>query len=768
VRPVVHLIPHTHWDREWYLPAAVFRRRLVRMMDELIRMLERHRSLRFTLDGQTILPEDYLAIRPAMRPRFERLVRRGRLAIGPWYVLADELIPSPASLRANLRIGLGQAATLGGAMPVLYSPDAFGHPGYLPDLAVEVGIRHGVVWRGLGDQETNGRDLIVWRGPGGGRLLLHHLPREGYEIGAHLPSLSGRALAEAWGTLEPRLAARSATRHLALPIGADHHAAHPRLPRLAAALARADRRYRFRFSRWEEYFAEATRELSGAPEVCGELRSSCGYTWTLQGVHGSRARMKRLHALAERRLRDELYPLVLRHGDASDRAIVDDLDRTLIRCQFHDTIAGTVCDAANRTQLVRLEGLVAAVGDLTREILLRGQGGRGLLLHNPSGRGRRGIVVAEITRFRRDVLVGPPDGRVARVARSPSGFSLRDERGRPVPIQVLDRRVGLRRLDRRLGYPDLDEVDRVSVAIDLGRVAPGATRRLSLGPTETARPVASGSGVDAGRRWVENRLLRAELSRSGVITVIDRRNDRRYPGLLAIEAERDRGDLYTPSLSAVRIARKVGVPRVAAAGALLSALEVGWQLTIPRHGRVEGVTRIELRREAHELRCRLELDHRGRELRLRLGFPISVRGPAVVGTGEGLIARPAGAVPGGDLSGEAFLPTAPGHDLVSVGTRREGLTILHDGHFEYQWEPGAGLWLTLLRSVGQLSRADLPERPGHAAWPVATPDAQEAGPHRVDFRVRPGGLGVRSPYPESGGELLVAQVVGEDGARDHD
>jgi hypothetical protein len=153
---------------------------------------------------------------------------------------------------------------------------------------------------------------------------------------------------------------------------------------------------------------------------------------------------------------------------------------------------------------------------------------------------------------------------------------------------------------------------------------------------------------------------------------------------------------------------------------------------------------------------------------VRLGFPIAVYGRAVVGTGEGLIVRAGGGAPGGDESDERFVPTAPGHDVVSVGTRREGLTILHDGHFEYQWEPGAGLWLTVLRSVGQLSKADLPERPGHAAWPVATPDAQEAGRHRLGFRIRPGGLGVRSRYPESGGDLIVAEVVGEDGARDHD
>ena len=37
------------------------------------------------------------------------------------------------------------------------------------------------------------------------------------------------------------------------------------------------------------------------------------------------------------------------------------------------------------------------------------------------------------------------------------------------------------------------------------------------------------------------------------------------------------------------------------------------------------------------------------------------------------------------------------------------------------------LGVTLLRASGELSRARLPERPGHAGWPAATPAAQAQG-----------------------------------------
>src|ERR671915_308198 len=94
-----HLIPHTHWDREWYLTRAAFVCRLVPAVDDLLVRLEADPAFRaFVLDGQTVHLEDYLAVRPEMEPRVRALAAARRLLLGPWYVLADELIPSGESL----------------------------------------------------------------------------------------------------------------------------------------------------------------------------------------------------------------------------------------------------------------------------------------------------------------------------------------------------------------------------------------------------------------------------------------------------------------------------------------------------------------------------------------------------------------------------------------------------------------------------------------------------------------------------------------------
>src|SRR5918996_1948904 len=112
----IHLVPHTHWDREWYRPFQSFRISLVDVVDEVLEQLERDERLRFTLDGQLATVDDYLEIRPEAEERIRRLVREGRLAIGPWQTLVDEFLVSGEAIIRNLETGLARAEELGGPM----------------------------------------------------------------------------------------------------------------------------------------------------------------------------------------------------------------------------------------------------------------------------------------------------------------------------------------------------------------------------------------------------------------------------------------------------------------------------------------------------------------------------------------------------------------------------------------------------------------------------------------------------------------------------
>jgi hypothetical protein len=778
---VFHLIPHTHWDREWYLPRAVFAARLVTMLDELLAMLERHPELRFTLDGQTVLVEDYLARRPDRRGRISRLVRAGRLAVGPWYVLPDELIPAGASLERNLAFGMSDARALGRVARVLYSPDAFGHPHYLPDLAARLGLRWGVVWRGLAGDRVIGPDLYRWRGPGGRSILVHHLPPGGYEVGAALPALRGRGLGTAWRALRDELAARSVTRHVAVPIGADHHAPHPELPRLRDRLRSIDPNHRFRWSGWEDYFRAGERARPRLRTIEGELRWSYGYAWTLQGVHATRAGLKRLHSATERALVRRAAPLArlaARAGGRARSASIEDAWRTLIQCQFHDTLAGTVSDVAAREQRGRLESVAAVCREIVRDALHQLAGHDPdrapirsamdpprLVLCNPEARRRRGVVTAELRFFRADLPVGPPDGRAARRGPgAPAGFQLRLPNGRRCPVQVLGAAPGLDRADRRYGYPDLDEVDRVSIGFDPGWLAAGRAvvcRVVSGGPGMLQHPEA----VSLRGRRVANPLIGVTVARDGSVTLVDRRTGARYPGLLGLRDERDRGDLYTPWIDPGRrpaAIRVLGVEPIAS-GPLVGGFAIRWRMKAAGRGgaggSIRGRTEVVLHAGSPVLRCAVELDNQAVDHRLALRIPLNVRGPVTAGAGQGQISRDRLRVDPARYPSERPVDTAPAQDFIAAGSRRRGLVLQSPGFFEYRDARPDALYLTLLRSAGELSRGGLPTRPGHAAWPVATPEAQERGAHRFELAIAP--RWAAGPLRRGSGRLDLEPVLTE-------
>lgn len=142
----LHVVPHTHWDREWYLPFETLRARLVEVADAVLD-LARGPYAHFHLDGQVAMVEDYLEVRPERRKDLVAAVARGALSCGPWLTLVDEFSVSGESIVRNLGEGLERAARLGGALMVGYLPDQFGHIGQMPQILRMFGIGRALVWR---------------------------------------------------------------------------------------------------------------------------------------------------------------------------------------------------------------------------------------------------------------------------------------------------------------------------------------------------------------------------------------------------------------------------------------------------------------------------------------------------------------------------------------------------------------------------------------------------------------------------------------------
>ena len=741
-----HLIPHTHWDREWYLTRAAFQCRLVPALDDLIERLEVEPAFRaFVLDGQTVLLRDYLAVRPEMTARARALVAEGRLQLGPWYVLADELIPSGESLLRNLLAGRADAEAFGGRLDVLYSPDAFGHPATWPALAAELGIRYGVLWRGLGGEPGQDGDLYRWRAPDGREILLHHLSPDGYEAGAALPADPSR-LDAAWSRLKAQLVPRSRSVHVAVFVGADHHAAHPAIGRLRDLLAGLEPDAEVRVSRLEEYFGAAAADAGSVPLLQGELRWSYGYTWTLQGVHATRAPLKRLHGEAElslERIAEPLAALALWHRGHDGRPLLNHAWRTLLRSQFHDSIGGCTSDAVAERVTARLGDAVAMAGELARASLDAltgndpdsarehpGDTAPRLVFYNPVPRRRQAVTVADLSWFRRDVLVGPPGDRVPRRARPPSERDIAAAL-EGTPYQILGRRQDAERLDSARHYPDQDEVEVVRVAL--------ATPELGgFGVTAREPSELSGGGALAGPRWLANDVLEVAVASDGLVRLMDRRTGANYQSLLSLESEGDAGDTYSfaPAVGEAGPATAAwsSIQRLAT-GPLVSALEARATL---RSGRVRARMVLSLYAGSPLLRCTLDLDNAATDHRLRLRVPTGRVGSySVAGGPFGPVRRALPVTDAGRYPREAPVTTAPAHRFVAVTGDEGGLAILAPGFFEYEHTPGGDLVVTLLRCVGQLSREDLSTRPGNAGWPTATPGAQCIGSERLQLALAP-------------------------------
>ena len=65
----LHVISHTHWDREWYRTFQQFRLKLVHLVDGLLDILETDPDFKyFMLDGQTIVLDDYLRCARKWKP----------------------------------------------------------------------------------------------------------------------------------------------------------------------------------------------------------------------------------------------------------------------------------------------------------------------------------------------------------------------------------------------------------------------------------------------------------------------------------------------------------------------------------------------------------------------------------------------------------------------------------------------------------------------------------------------------------------------------
>ena len=803
----MHLVSHTHWDREWYQPASVFRQRLVPLIDALLDAPEGM----FLLDGQCVLLTDYLAMRPEREPLLRRRLAEGLLEVGPWYVLADNLIPSGEAILRNLEAGQRVAQRFGATMPaVAYCPDTFGHPAMLPAIAHGYGFPVAIVWRGLGGASHPVADAMEWHAPDGSRVLTYHLPPDGYEVGSALPAGDAEASVR-WQRLVSPWRTRNATGVVLLPNGADHHARQRNREEAVHALSAAAARdgSTVKDSSLAGFAQELFEAAEGVvlPAVTGELRDSYGYTWTLQGTFGTRAAQKRANATLERALLRDVEPwlaLAWLHASPDAHNVSPDarltlaqlpslLERaweSLLRTHPHDTLCGCSTDAVARAmdegqrevaaQAIGLrEAALALALDHDPAVARVGAllANPPLLIRNRVARARGGVCEIMLVDTLGDVPVGPGSASVG--GSSPAVSSDRgDVFDRFEREQVEREQVEREHVDRgeveqaaNFGalllqsgastttfarrespqhYPDND---RVRVQRALLWVPPIPALGVSVLRDSVAQPVGPSHPVsvqsDDGAITLDNGLVRLRAERDGVTLLM---GDRIVRNVLQLESTADCGDSYTASLRGAP--RTLSLVRVAvgARGPLRASVRLRWQLersdivsldndndndndnsNRSTAHRTTVDTELALDADSRVLRFLVHGINRTRDHRLRIVWHTDVsEGVVHADAAFGPVHRDPIAATDAAQRVERVPPTMPLHRWISSSDAAHGVALISDGLAEAEAIDGR-IAVTLLRAIGELSRADLPERPGHAGWPVATPASQSLGRFRARF-----------------------------------
>lgn len=741
----VHVVSHTHWDREWYHPAERFRQRLVALIDELLDD-PAHDGSSFLLDGQTVVLEDYLELRPERASELASALREGCLEAGPWFVLADELIPSGEALTRNLLAGRRTMRALRASpQPVLYCPDSFGHPAALPELARGFGIVTVVLWRGYGGRRHEPGDAFWWTAPSGQRVLVYHLTRSGYELGANLP-IDEEGARGRWSSLRDQFLERTALDTVLLLNGADHHARQSGRADAVRSLIRAASPDVVRSSGLREFSRDLEERVAGRslPHVDGELRDSYGYTWTLQGTLASRLPQKRRYVQRERDLLRDVEPwaaLARFHGGAPRRHLVDAAWRPLLLCQPHDTLCGCCLDQVARAMDSRLESSATQSAGIREDALLdlvhhdreaaRRTGATWmptLLVRNRAPRPRGGVAIVELASTIADVPVGPGSAHVAISKRVLPKTPRLAGLG---PAQVLRRHLDHDRTEAPRAYPDNDAVARLQAAV---WVEPVPAYGIVAFPFTVAR-TRSGRKVARARvdgREMTNGLLTLRFDEFVAVSL--EQDGRSLLDFLDWESRSDQGDLYTPGIREPKLSPRLLNTKVIHRGPLRAAVEQRWRLRdVEGGGRIDARLRFVLDAGVPWVRVQISGLNSARDHRLRIRFRTGVEnGRTLADAAFGVVERAPLHVPQADTRDETPLNTAPLHRYVSLFNSRCGATLFSDGLTEYETD-GDAIAVTVLRSVGELSRSDVRERPGHAGWPASTPEAQCPGPFQGEI-----------------------------------
>ncbi|KOR87905.1 alpha-mannosidase [Paenibacillus solani] len=578
-RTTAHLISHTHWDREWYMPYEHHHYLLVELMNNLLETLEQDDRYRyFHLDGQTIIIEDYLQVHPEKREQLEKYITEGRIIIGPWYVLQDEFLTSSEANVRNLLIGHQDAAKYGVISKLGYFPDSFGNMGQAPQLLQQADIDTAVFGRGV---KPTGFDNVVidpisssyespysemfWTSPDGSKVV-GVLFANWYSNGNEVP-VDPEEAKIFWDKRLADAGKYASTSELLFMNGCDHQPVQQDLGDAIDTAKALFPEVDFVHSSFENYMEALKQQLpADLVTVEGELRSQHTDGWgTLVNTASARIYLKQLNQVGQTLLEKGAEPIAaLAHlvsGKAYPHQLLTYAWKTLMQNHPHDSICGCSVDEVHRemvdrfdksrhiTEAIIEESLQAVAGQIdTSDVEAWGKDSLPVTIFNMTGWDRSGTVSVELIAAKSYFKEGPnPTAIAERLAELPIHLeegSLLDDNGRIIAAKAED-------LGVQFGYElPKDQFRRpymarkIRLTFEAGQVPALGFKTFAWDPSPSKAAEAPQSSLVALDQGMANEFISVHIHEDGSYDVTDKRSQQTFEGLGRYEDCGDIGNEY--------------------------------------------------------------------------------------------------------------------------------------------------------------------------------------------------------------------------------
>ena len=748
----IHVIPHSHWDREWYFTTSRSKVYLMKDLGDVLNTLENDPEFKyFMVDAQGSLLDDYIKWRPQDKERISKLVNDGRLVIGPWYTQTDQLVISGESIVRNMYYGMKRCESFGKYMNVGYVPDSFGQSGNMPQIYRQFGIEDTLFWRGVSDDMVKHTDYN-WRGDDGSVVFTTQIPF-GYYIGGNIPE-EPEENEEFWQKecLE-KAGGRSATRHIYFPNGFDQAPVRTNLPQLVKERNEKDPENEYVISCIEDYIKDVKSENPELEEVQGELVIA-KHMRIHKSIFSSRSDLKVMNTQIQNYVTNVMEPLLTisyNLGNEYPHEAVAEIWKLLFENAAHDSIGSCISDTANEDVYVRYKQARDIAVNLV-ELHSR------LIATNVKNDADMTFTaINTLPQKRKDTVIVKtyvPGGK----------FAIIDEKGntiiksRDLTDYVLSQTI---MLDPSRKFYVPDQVLEVTMAIKANDVP-------ALGYVQYSIDTQKDSHKEtADKKVLENKYYTIEVEENGSLTIVDKANNVTYKNQGILVENGDDGDSfnYSPPRKDMEVFSNESKCTVKISGSdIYDQAEIHFDMVVPADldERAEGKVSVTmlvdmtvaLRKDSKVIDFNVKVDNKGLSHRLCVLFDSQIVSAFNYADQQfGLIKRPnyyekemklymesmnnktekkAGiqelANWANDQSTwqEPPISIEPTQSYVSLTDGKTGIAVIPQGVREYEVLDDSKIRLTLFRTYGFMGKENLIYRPGRASGEriIETPAAQ--------------------------------------------